>query len=52
MKNRKVDLEEYEREKGAVGEDAFYGHDNTIAIGLHKDSPDAIDNMVKDLQNQ
>lgn len=52
VKNKKVDLEEYEREKAAVGEDAFYGRDNTIAIGLHKDTPDAIDNMVNDLEKQ
>ncbi|XP_068202612.1 pre-mRNA-splicing factor Syf2 [Palaemon carinicauda] len=52
VKNKKVDLEEYEKEKAAVGEDAFYGRDNTIAIGLHKDTPDAIDNMVNDLEKQ
>ncbi|XP_063613806.1 pre-mRNA-splicing factor syf2-like [Penaeus indicus] len=52
VKNRKIDLEEYEREKEAVGEDAFYGRDNTIAIGLHKDSKEAIDGMVDDLEKQ
>ncbi|KAK7055053.1 pre-mRNA-splicing factor syf2 [Halocaridina rubra] len=52
LKNKKVDLEEYEKEKVAVGEAAFYGQDNTIAIGLHKDSKEAIDNMVDDLEKQ
>ncbi|KAB7501248.1 Pre-mRNA-splicing factor syf2 [Armadillidium nasatum] len=52
IKGVKVDLEEYEKEKAAVGEQAFYREDNTISIGLHKDSPDAIDSMVKDLENQ
>ncbi|XP_071539259.1 pre-mRNA-splicing factor syf2 isoform X2 [Panulirus ornatus] len=52
VKNVKVDVAEYEKEKHAVGESAFYGEDNTIAIGLHKDSKDAIDNMVEDLEKQ
>lgn len=52
VKNKKVNLDEYEREKGAVGEAAFYGYDNTIAIGIHKDSSEAIDNMVDDLEKQ
>ncbi|RXG60385.1 Pre-mRNA-splicing factor Syf2, partial [Armadillidium vulgare] len=52
IKGVKVDLEDYEKEKAAVGEQAFYREDNTICIGLHKDAPDAIDNMVKDLENQ
>lgn len=52
INNKKIDMEEYEREKQMVGEDAFYGHDNTIAIGLHKDSKEAIDNMVDDLEKQ
>uniref|UniRef100_A0A0P4WI06 Pre-mRNA-splicing factor SYF2 n=1 Tax=Scylla olivacea TaxID=85551 RepID=A0A0P4WI06_SCYOL len=52
INNKKVDMEEYEREKQVVGEDAFYGRDNTIAIGLHKDSKEAIDNMVDDLEKQ
>lgn len=47
-----MDLSEYEKEKAAVGEQAFYREDNTISIGLHKDSTDAIDNMVKDLEDQ
>ncbi|XP_045624873.1 pre-mRNA-splicing factor syf2 isoform X2 [Procambarus clarkii] len=52
VKNKKTNMEEYEREKQAVGEAAFYGEDNTIAIGLHKDSASAIDNMVEDLEKQ
>ena len=52
INNKKINMEEYEMEKQAVGEDAFYGRDNTIAIGLHKDSKEAIDGMVDDLEKQ
>ncbi|XP_069943344.1 pre-mRNA-splicing factor syf2 isoform X1 [Cherax quadricarinatus] len=52
VKNKKTDMAEYEKEKQAVGEAAFYGENNTIAIGLHKDSKEAIDSMVDDLEKQ
>ncbi|KAG7177353.1 pre-mRNA-splicing factor syf2-like [Homarus americanus] len=52
VKNKKTDMVDYEREKQALGEAAFYGEDNTISIGLHKDSNEAIDSMVDDLEKQ
>lgn len=45
------DLERYEEEKEKYG-DAFYGGKHVIIHGLHEDKKDAIDNMVKDLENQ
>lgn len=45
------DMVKYEAQKEKLG-DAFYGGPNTILHGLHKDTPNAIDNMVKDLDQQ
>ncbi|XP_040169703.1 pre-mRNA-splicing factor Syf2 [Anopheles arabiensis] len=45
------DLVKYEEQKEKYG-DAFYGGPNVILQGLHKDTPAAIDNMVKDLEGQ
>lgn len=45
------DMVKYEEQKQQFG-DAFYGGAHTIQQGLHKDTPKAIDNMVKDLQHQ
>ena len=45
------DMVKYEEEKRKFG-DAFYGGAHTIQHGLHKDTPKAIDNMVKDLEHQ
>lgn len=46
------DMAKYEAQKKAFGEDAFYGGAHTIQQGLHKDTPAAIDGMVKDLEAQ
>ncbi|XP_044759375.1 pre-mRNA-splicing factor Syf2 [Coccinella septempunctata] len=45
------DMEHYEEQKQKYG-DAFYAGPNTIIHGLHEDRPQAIDNMVKDLEQQ
>lgn len=45
------DMERYEDEKEKYG-DAFYGGPNVILHGLHEDRKDAVDNMVKDLEQQ
>lgn len=45
------DMAKYEQQKEELGA-AFYGGPNTILQGLHKDTPQAIDNMVKDLEGQ
>lgn len=45
------DMIKYEKNKKKIG-DAFYGGAHTILQGLHKDTSEAIDNMVKDLENQ
>ncbi|KXJ68445.1 pre-mRNA-splicing factor Syf2 [Aedes albopictus] len=45
------DLAKYEEQKEKYG-DAFYGGPNVVLQGLHKDTPVAIDKMVKDLEQQ
>lgn len=45
------DMEKYEEQKEKYG-DAFYGGPHVIVHGLHEDTPTAIDNMVKDLEQQ
>uniref|UniRef100_A0A1B0ADD7 Pre-mRNA-splicing factor SYF2 n=1 Tax=Glossina pallidipes TaxID=7398 RepID=A0A1B0ADD7_GLOPL len=45
------DMKKYEKQRQDLGE-AFYGGPNTVLHGLVKDSPDAINNMVKDLEQQ
>ncbi|XP_018333608.1 pre-mRNA-splicing factor Syf2 [Agrilus planipennis] len=45
------DMERYEEMKEKYG-DAFYAGSNVIIHGLHEDRKEAIDNMVKDLENQ
>ncbi|XP_058067013.1 pre-mRNA-splicing factor Syf2 [Anopheles bellator] len=45
------DLVKYEAQKEKYGA-AFYGGPNVVLQGLHKDTPGAIDNMVKDLEGQ
>ncbi|XP_061402310.1 pre-mRNA-splicing factor Syf2 [Musca vetustissima] len=45
------DMSKYEKQKEELGE-AFYGGPNTVIHGLVKDTPAAINNMVKDLEQQ
>ncbi|XP_023015577.2 pre-mRNA-splicing factor Syf2 [Leptinotarsa decemlineata] len=45
------DMERYEEQKEKYG-DAFYAGPNTIVHGLHKDRPQAIDNLVKSVEKQ
>jgi len=52
VNNMKVDLEQYEKQKETLGEDIFYGKQNTILHGMHKDSKEGIDKMVQDLEKQ
>ncbi|XP_071455238.1 pre-mRNA-splicing factor SYF2 [Hetaerina americana] len=51
-KNIKPNMEMYEKQKNKVGEKAFYAEESQILQGLHKDSKEGIDNMVKDLEKQ
>lgn len=46
------DMAKYAAQRERFGEAAFYGGAHTIQQGLHKDTPQAIDGMVKDLQAQ
>lgn len=46
------DMVKYAAQRERFGEAAFYGGAHTIQQGLHKDTPKAIDGMVKDLQAQ
>ncbi|XP_072382636.1 pre-mRNA-splicing factor Syf2 [Diabrotica undecimpunctata] len=45
------DMERYEEQKEKYG-DAFYAGPNTIVHGLHKDRPEAVDNLVKSVEDQ
>lgn len=45
------DMNKYEKQKDELGE-AFYGGPNTVLHGLVKDTPSAINKMVKDLEQQ
>ncbi|KAF5291419.1 hypothetical protein FQR65_LT01730 [Abscondita terminalis] len=45
------DMERYQEMKEKYG-DAFYGGRSVIIHGLHSDRKEAIDNMVKDLEDQ
>ncbi|EDW74734.1 pre-mRNA-splicing factor Syf2 [Drosophila tropicalis] len=45
------DMEKYERQKAELGE-AFYGGSHTTLHSQTKDTPGAINNMVKDLEQQ
>lgn len=45
------DMERYEEMKEKYG-NAFYGGPNVIIHGLHEDRKEAVDNMVKDLEEQ
>lgn len=45
------DMESYEEQKEKYG-DAFYAGPNTIVQGLHQDRPEAVDNLVKSVENQ
>ena len=42
----------YESERNLMGDAAFYGDNGATSIGVHKDSKEAIDNMVEDLEKQ
>ncbi|XP_005110190.1 pre-mRNA-splicing factor syf2 [Aplysia californica] len=50
-KQIKKDSQEYDREKDKLGED-FYASANTLGLHQRKDSEDAIDRMVGDLEKQ
>ncbi|KAI4456588.1 gcip-interacting protein p29 [Holotrichia oblita] len=45
------DMERYQEQKEKYG-DLFYGGPNVIIHGLHEDRSEAVDNMVKDLEDQ
>ncbi|XP_019868089.1 pre-mRNA-splicing factor Syf2 [Aethina tumida] len=45
------DMERYEEQKEKYGE-AFYAGPNTIIHGLHEDRPEAVDNLVKSVEEQ
>lgn len=51
VKEIKPNMEEYDKSKEELG-DAFYAGKNTILHGIHKDSPEAVNRMVEDLNKQ
>ena len=46
------DLNAYNEAKEAVGEAAFYADANTYVHGMHKDTPEALDRLSKDIKDQ
>ncbi|CAG5117808.1 unnamed protein product [Candidula unifasciata] len=50
-KQIKADPQEYEKQRDKLGED-FYASSNTLGLHDHKDSDEAIDRMVGDLEKQ
>ncbi|RWS28790.1 pre-mRNA-splicing factor syf2-like protein [Leptotrombidium deliense] len=52
IKAYKPSLEEYEKVKDEVGDEAFYAGRDTLLHGIRKDSKEAVDRMVEDLNKQ
>jgi pre-mRNA-splicing factor SYF2 len=52
VKQIKPNPEEYEQTKQEMGDTAFYAGRDTLIHGLHKDTKQGIDRMVKDLDDQ
>ena len=46
------DLNAYAEAKEAVGEEAFYADANTYVHGMHKDTPEALERLSKDIKDQ
>lgn len=46
------DLNAYAEAKEAAGEEAFYANANTYVHGMHKDSPEALERLSKDIKDQ
>lgn len=51
-KQIKTDQDEYEKQKNKLGEEAFYPTSNTLGVTDHKDSKEAVDRLVDDLDKQ
>lgn len=47
-----LDMKKYEKKRSEVGSDIFYGGKHSISQGTHRDTPDAINRMVGDLEEQ
>jgi len=52
VKQIKPDLNAYAEAKEAVGEEAFYADANTYVHGMHKDTPEALERLSKDIKDQ
>lgn len=51
-KEMRPDLDDYQKKRAELGDDLFYANHNTVIQGTHKDSKQAIDRMVDDLNKQ
>jgi len=51
-KTLKPDLDEYQKTKHKMGDQLFYANQNSLIHGSHKDSKEAIDRMVEDINKQ
>merc|ERR1712038_1599585 len=52
VKAIKPDMKAYNETKETVGEAAFYADANTYVHGMHKDSPEALERLAKDVNDQ
>ena len=52
VKQFKPDFTEYERIKSEMTEDQFYASKNAYVYGAHKDTPEAINRLVEDMENE
>jgi len=52
VKQIKPDLNAYNATKESVGEEAFYADANTYVHGMHKDTPEALERLSKDIKDQ
>jgi len=52
VKGIKPDMRAYNETKETVGEAAFYADANTYVHGMHKDSPEALERLSKDINDQ
>ena len=52
LKQFKPDMDKYERLKSEISEDQFYANKNVFIYGTHKDSEEAIDRLIDDMDKE
>ena len=52
VKGIKPDMRSYNEAKAKAGEEAFYADANTYVHGMHQDTPEALERLAKDVNDQ